>query len=197
MCQYVNKNVSTDEIASGFVEIARELFLNYAIVKGADIYRFTILEFYYYSKGHHEDTTTYPRTSPAGSFFFHQSGFDLSFESNFDEGYYGGILIRGIEPIAIAEKSTIKTLSNKNKDYLKDRPQNIRDWLFEFESQNYLNKEIQVMSYKNISGLTEPIVNQVSGARRNIKEGQFEKCKYRFKSNNEFVSTKTSLENLI
>ena len=76
-----------------FVRIAEILMWKYAIKKGDKRYAIVEIEFYLYSKDH-KDYITYPRTIKAGRWFFHQSGVDLTFESN--EISFGGILIRGL-----------------------------------------------------------------------------------------------------
>lgn len=76
-----------------FVRIAEILMGKYAIKKGDKRYAIVEIEFYLYSKDH-KDYITYPRTIKAGRWFFHQSGVDLTFESN--EISFGGILIRGL-----------------------------------------------------------------------------------------------------
>lgn len=86
-----------------FPQIAELLMTKYAIRKGDELFRFTDIEFYYYNScmdDRREDGTTrqvtYPRTTPPGHWFFHSSGMDLTFGSKKEEGYGGGILIRGI-----------------------------------------------------------------------------------------------------
>ena len=81
-------------------ELAEELLNNYCIQCGNKRYYFAEIEFYYYEKDRWDkewNEKTYPRTDKdAGSFFFHYSGFDICFESKFDKGKFGGILIRSI-----------------------------------------------------------------------------------------------------
>lgn len=92
---------TTDKIEQRFEKIANELFKNYHIQKGALVYDFSEIEFYYYCKGH-EDIITYPRNAQAGDWFFHNSGLDLTLESKLsminkkitEDSYFGGILIR-------------------------------------------------------------------------------------------------------
>lgn len=88
------KDVSIENLKNRFTEIAKLLFQEYQIKKGKEIYEFSEIEFYYYTKGH-EDVITYPRTIDAGKWFFHSSGVDLSFKS--DSKSYGGILIKSIK----------------------------------------------------------------------------------------------------
>ena len=93
-----------------FKGIAKNMFENYCIKKGEDIYYFTSLEFYFCHKNHF-DMITYPRNAKAGQWFFHQSGVDLTFNSHFfnlskynytpivsiDNDYaYGGILVKEV-----------------------------------------------------------------------------------------------------
>ena len=85
-------------------EIADELLNNYCIQCGKEInYYFAEIEFYYYEKqrwNQEWNEKTYPRKGKnAGDFFFHYSGFDICFESNFgkDSAKFGGILIRSLK----------------------------------------------------------------------------------------------------
>ena len=99
-----------------FEDIATDLLTTCVIQKGNTTYRFTDIEFYLYHDGH-KDIITYPRISPAGSWFFHSSGVDITFESDVyfpkhskkprltTNAFFGGILIRGIEKIVPAGKN--------------------------------------------------------------------------------------------
>lgn len=86
-----NPNMDYDEL---FEIIAKELLSNYVIRKGNKQYTIIEIEFYLFNKNH-PDVITYPRHIDAGHWFFHQSGVDLTFESNGES--FGGILIRGIQ----------------------------------------------------------------------------------------------------
>lgn len=102
------------DLNAHFEKIARELMGYYVIRKGkgkdnnAIEYAIVEIEFYYYSKDH-QDYITYPRNMEAGRWFFHQSGVDLTFQSNNvndnnkflikDDSSFGGILIRGIRKL--------------------------------------------------------------------------------------------------
>ena len=82
-----------------FERIADALFNRFAIRKGDRLYRFVEIEFYHnLTDPAPIDSITYPRTSAAGQFFFHQSGVDLTFLSHRSgsEPRFGGILIRSI-----------------------------------------------------------------------------------------------------
>ena len=89
----------------GFIEIcakiAEELLNNHGIKCGSKIYYFAEVEFYYYEKNRWDkewNEKTYPRTGKkAGSLFFHYSGFDICFESKFEQGKFGGILVRSLK----------------------------------------------------------------------------------------------------
>ena len=99
-----------DNYEDYFKNIAKNMFMNYCLKKGDDTFYFTSLEFYFCHKDHF-DIITYPRNTPAGQWFFHQSGVDLTFESYFsnnslfnykpivsinDKYAYGGILIKEV-----------------------------------------------------------------------------------------------------
>ena len=102
--------VYTTDIQSKFHEIAEKLMYNYIIKKGEARYAIVEIEFYYDSP-YHPDIITYPRNLSAGRWFFHQSGVDLTFDSestildkngyviNSREAIFGGILIRGLYDI--------------------------------------------------------------------------------------------------
>ena len=77
-----------------FKEIAKLLMNQCVIAKGDIYYEIVEIEFYLYSPDH-QDVIVYPRKLSAGQWFFHQSGVDLTFESN--DKQFGGILIRGIK----------------------------------------------------------------------------------------------------
>jgi len=99
-----------------FEDIATDLLTTCVIQKGNTTYRFTDIEFYLYHDGH-KDIITYPRISPAGNWFFHSSGVDITFESEVffpkhskkprltTNAFFGGILIRGIEKIISGGKN--------------------------------------------------------------------------------------------
>ena len=99
-----------------FASIAQDLLTHYIIQKGEAKYRITDIEFYLYHD-RHKDIITYPRITPAGSWFFHSSGVDITFESDVffpkhskkprltTNAFFGGILIRGIEKIVLAGKN--------------------------------------------------------------------------------------------
>ena len=87
------------------------------------MFRMTDIEFYFYGPNINDERVnqpgrhvTYERTTPAGCWFFHDSGVDLSFESNKDKGYGGGILIRGIKQI---EPNEVKAISGSLNTYWK------------------------------------------------------------------------------
>lgn len=85
--------------------IAKMLFDKYCIrccnANTVAYYYFAEIEFYYYDKKNFNcdwNWKTYPRTDKsAGEIFFHYSGFDICFKSDFNEGKFGGILIRSLK----------------------------------------------------------------------------------------------------
>ena len=100
-----------------FTSIAQILMGKYIIKKGTERYRIVEIEFYAFSNDH-EDYITYPRTTNAGQWFFHQSGVDLTFESQdidikhnngkilvnlASQPQFGGILIRGLYKMDTSE----------------------------------------------------------------------------------------------
>ena len=110
---YLNKNIMNinellrnplkdngKNIQKTFSQIAENLFQNFCIQCGEKKYYFAEIEFYYYDKTNFDEEwnkKTYPRTDKAaGVLFFHYSGFDICFESDFKKGVFGGILIRSL-----------------------------------------------------------------------------------------------------
>lgn len=85
-----------DDFFDYFREIANLLMNKCVISKGEVKYEIVEIEFYLFTPSH-QDLITYPRDTKAGQWFFHQSGVDLTFES--DNEHFGGILIRGLRDI--------------------------------------------------------------------------------------------------
>lgn len=81
------------ELFEYFKGIANLLMNRCVISKGEVNYEILEVEFYLFTPDH-QDVITYPRELSAGQWFFHQSGVDLTFESN--RKHFGGILIRGL-----------------------------------------------------------------------------------------------------
>ena len=89
-------------------DIASKLFNNYGIKCNNKIFRLAEIEFYYYDSeqylkdpSHHKwQEVTYPRNDyKGGELFYHLSGIDICFDSQYNEesGRFGGILIRSIK----------------------------------------------------------------------------------------------------
>lgn len=97
--------LNKEDLDKRFQEIAETLMTNYAIENSkGGIYFLNEIEFYYYDSlyddkrsGNGKTRITYERTAPAGSWFIHDCGVDLTFDSDKDKGFGGGILIRAIE----------------------------------------------------------------------------------------------------
>lgn len=98
---------TSEEIHKYFSEVAKLLMNNYVISKRGINYEIIEIEFYFFSKKH-QDIITYPRGLKAGEWFFHQSGVDLTFESNTEQ--FGGILIRGIKRMIPRDKGDSRPL---------------------------------------------------------------------------------------
>lgn len=99
----INENTAYDI----FHEIATNLFSNYYLKRGNDIFYFVEIEFYYYSNKHRDTVEDSHGIKPFvyarhcdknGQFFFHGSGVDICFAGNSNEPQngYGGILIRSL-----------------------------------------------------------------------------------------------------
>jgi hypothetical protein len=101
--QGLDKNTSTPkEVNERFCNIAEELFNNYCIKCGDKEFYLAEVEFYYFESrkwNKNWNDVTYPRNSyKAGDLFYHLSGVDICFDSQYNDDYgkYGGILIRSI-----------------------------------------------------------------------------------------------------
>ena len=97
-----------NDVSGTFATIANNLFNNFCIKCGNDVYYFAEIEFYYYdSKKYLQDKdlykwqkVTYVRNNKnVGDFLYHLSGIDICFTSSFnnDCAIFGGILIRSIK----------------------------------------------------------------------------------------------------
>ena len=89
-------------------DIAGELLTNYGIDCNKKNFCFADIEFYYYDSeqylkdriNHKWQEVTYPRNDyKGGELFYHLSGIDICFDSQYNEesGRFGGILIRSIK----------------------------------------------------------------------------------------------------
>ena len=83
-------------------KIAKTLFTKYCINCNGTEYYFAEIEFYYWEYAWKEEEwtkVTYPRNKIAGDLFFHLSGIDICFESNYTgkNPKFGGILVRAIK----------------------------------------------------------------------------------------------------
>lgn len=89
-----------------FKDIAKVLFCNHHIDCCGNIFYFAEVEFYYYRNNVRNKSNfnaewnkvAYPRNAQTGDLFFHLSGIDICFESEFNKEWaeFGGILIRSI-----------------------------------------------------------------------------------------------------
>lgn len=95
--------LSKEELDSRFPQIAEFFIKNYGVETRGKTYLINEIEFYYYSPLYDDlriesnKTITYERNAPAGSWFIHDYGVDLTFHSDKEQGFGGGILIRSIE----------------------------------------------------------------------------------------------------
>ena len=104
-------------------EIAQKLFDNNGIKSGDKTFRFAEIEFYYYDREKYLESpdlfkwqeVTYPRDGyEAGQLFYHLSGIDICFDSQYSgkSGKFGGILIRSIKD---GEKIIAGPLNSKDE----------------------------------------------------------------------------------
>lgn len=109
------KGINIKSPQDSFPDIAKNLMRNYIIKKGQKRFAIVEIEFYLFSKDH-PDYITYPRKMDAGRWFFHQSGVDLTFQTqgepelltvkdkngknvsklSYKNCSFGGILLRGL-----------------------------------------------------------------------------------------------------
>jgi hypothetical protein len=89
----MNLEINNLKIENSFDRIAEDLLKNYALLVNNTEFRFTEIEFYYYSENHPDEYTHRHRRN-AGEWRFHNQGLDLTFKG--DEKSDGGILIRGL-----------------------------------------------------------------------------------------------------
>jgi hypothetical protein len=89
---------SVDCIKSTFSEIADILLFKSYIKTANKKYRILEIEFYF-KNNKHNDNVTIERTEDAGMWWLHDYGVDLSFKSDENKKFYGGILIRSIIPL--------------------------------------------------------------------------------------------------
>lgn len=102
--------LNKQELDSRFPLIAEYFMKNYGIESRGKIYLLNEIEFYYYDPlyddlriGNSKTRITYERNAPAGWWFIHDYGVDLTFNSDAKKGFGGGILIRSIENHATTE----------------------------------------------------------------------------------------------
>jgi hypothetical protein len=94
----LDANSSVDCIKSTFSEIADILLFKSYIKTANNKYRILEIEFYF-KNNNHNDNVTIERTEDAGMWWLHDYGVDLSFKSDENKNFYGGILIRSIIPL--------------------------------------------------------------------------------------------------
>ena len=88
--------------------LVTSLMENFVIIKGDSYYEIADAEFYFFAP-YHQDITVYDRELGPGRFFFHDSGFDISFKSHVtwtdkmkekiidrDNSIFGGILVSAL-----------------------------------------------------------------------------------------------------
>ncbi len=154
--------------------LANILLNEVQIKKRQNIYRIICAELYLYNEKH-PDPAVYERNCSAGMWYFHNSGVDISFKS-FNEkcndkitknSYFGGILVRGIEPI-----------NSKNTDKnIKDNPLNVLDELFDaFSAFEISTNEFPKIVDREISGNEEILYE----TRKNITADKLNKRKEKF-----------------
>jgi hypothetical protein len=156
-------------------EIAESLFCNYCINCNGTEYYFAEVEFYYWQKDKWDEKwnrITYPRNSEAGKLFFHLSGIDICFNSDYNEAKFGGILIRAImdeNNIVTAGPLTCKDLllnschgqkmpklqkSNKSREWTPQVLQTKR-MLGKTDMNNKIDKDLELCFYDSSISIEE------------------------------------------
>jgi len=99
----INKSMTEAELDAKFSDLAKFFMGNYCIVNKGKKYFVNEIEFYFYGENYDDlrtdsnSTVTYARNSKAGCWYIHNYGVDLTFDSNKEQKYGGGILIRTVE----------------------------------------------------------------------------------------------------
>lgn len=156
--------------------LANILLNKVQIKKGQNIYRIICAELYLYNENH-PDPAVYERKCPAGMWYFHNSGVDISFKSSYElnnkkiikNSTFGGILVRGIE--------LLNGVSNSNKNTI-DAPLNVCDELFD----KFDVFDASLDNFPQIIENTAPSNYKINFDKRvNIVAGNLEKRKEKFK----------------
>lgn len=92
-------NIDVNALEASFDQIAKQLFQNYILRVGKYRYRLTEVEFYYNNATSTLDNFAHIHSSDFlhGTWRLHGAGFDIVLKQN--GGYYGGILLRGLQPL--------------------------------------------------------------------------------------------------
>lgn len=98
----INLKITAETLVRDFDRIANDLMNYWVLAVNETHYRLTEIEFYCKSvlpEGPIKDPYTHGHSEQlkSGTWYFHGSGLDLTFGT---EGFYGGILIRGIQRIS-------------------------------------------------------------------------------------------------
>ena len=157
--------------------LANILLNEVQIKKGQNIYRIICAELYIYNENH-PDPAVYERNCPAGMWYFHSSGVDISFKSFYEldnkkiikNSTFGGILVRGIE--------LLNGVSNSNKNTT-NAPLNVCDELFD----KFNAFDTSLDNFPQIIENTAPSSYKINFEKRvNITAGKLEKRKEKFES---------------
>lgn len=99
----VNKSLNESELDALFPDLAKFFMGNYCIESKGNKYFINEIEFYFYGDNYDDlrtnkkSTVTYSRNATAGCWYIHDYGVDLTFESNENQKFGGGILLRTVE----------------------------------------------------------------------------------------------------
>ena len=95
--------INEKNIEKEFDRLASLILLQKVLIVNDAHFNFTEIEFYYYSVNH-KDAFTHKHDYPAGKWRFHNQGFDITLRG---VSGFGGILIRGVECVDVAENKFI------------------------------------------------------------------------------------------
>ena len=179
-------NMNGETVQETFSEIAKNLFNNFCIKCGEKTFYFAEIEFYYYDKDTHNqkwNRETYPRTKKdAGDLFFHYSGCDICFDSDFEKGRFGGILIR-----SLYDKKEDKYITGPTvcANEILNSCSKSKEWPKIEYSEHIHNYDIKQIKRYGIPQFGNEQLCFYDSELRNKCSNKFEKAKWDFDKNND------------
>lgn len=127
--------INEKNIVSEFKRLADTILLKKELIVNDKTYRFTEIEFYYYSENH-KDAYTHKHEYESGRWRFHNQGLDITLKG---KSGYGGVLIRGIE----------SKDKDKNKCFINGPRRVVFEIMKHLNSVNQCNNIIGIKNCKN------------------------------------------------